>query len=439
MIFSLLSYTCIATSAKPSLDEPKNTTMSTSLSESTTNSSKFVSYNSTSSDKPIPPEYTLELKEPPKFLPDIITNPNGSQTMESSPDWDDHWWKITYWGYPTEMLGSFTAVANTINPLYSGDKVLYLPLNVAYGTSTTNFVWYQFDVRFEADGNVQLLIWEGRYPLNPPDDYIYHSIGLPYTVGHTYSFSLSTAEPDTITFYINDDNTGEPWAISSDPDIGDDTWDWPIAGLDMISMQTAFSPASCVEGYTTDGTLNDIPYLETVTGWGITTHWYAESGPQPIGIRTVVLPYSSYYLRWAMLKTTSYYVEAIYDSGPYGSGSVSSPTNLIGQLPNNQYANIYGGNPGDGGYIVGRMDAPAATTIKIRGYSEQYYQSDLYVYVAADENFIWTKVAQIRITSSSPQWYSVATVHTGFRYIAVSGYDTGFSVYLHLDTINVDV
>jgi hypothetical protein len=85
------------------------------------------------------------------------------------------------------------------------------------------------------------------------------------------------------------------------------------------------------------------------------------------------------------------------------------------------------------------MDAPAGGTIKIHASSHQGYLSDLYVYVAADDNFNWIQVAQIRITSQYLQFYSVATVHSGFLYIAVAGYDSGFSVKLHLDNVNVSV
>ena len=55
------------------------------------------------------------------------------------------------------------------------------------------------------------------------------------------------------------------------------------------------------------------------------------------------------------------YVSSISWSAVWANGGVTNPNNLAG-TQGNQFANIYSGNPDDGGYIVGQMNAPSGGT-----------------------------------------------------------------------------
>ncbi|MEM3378692.1 MAG: hypothetical protein QW674_07095 [Candidatus Bathyarchaeia archaeon] len=385
-------------------------------------------------------EAPLVVEEPanqapsPFSLPYLHENTDGSYTPTSAPDWVNHWFSIDYWtafvypyGYPmpSKMNGTFVAVDNTFNGLDSGDLIYYLPLNVAYGTSVSNYVWFQFAISFFGSGSIQWTIWD-----NIPPDYQSTPIGLTYTVGHTYIFELTTSGSNTVAFSIKDQNTGGTWSKNS--------WHHTIPGITMIYKADAFSPASAVEGYTTNSQLTNVPYFMTYTGYGITRHSHTNTGTIPTGIATMAQSDSgTTYYYWAMTCTYDYTISSVSSYGTYGYGSVYNPSYIIG-APNGQYTRIYGGNPGDGGYVQGNMNAPSGGYIYAYAYSVAGYYSDLYVYVSND-NQNWNLVGETyhRISSSSPSWVYVGQALSTFRYIIVVGYDTGNSVNLYVDAIRV--
>ncbi len=198
----------------------------------------------------------------------------------------NHWWMIDYWTdpygtkMPSEMSGSFVAVDNTIQGLQFGldfssnwfDAVMYIPLNVAYGTSNTNCVWFQFDVQFAnpaitiGPDAVEWFIWDVRCPGTTDQDYDATSIGLAYVPGHEYQYSLTTSGTNTVTFTITDLTTGETWSNS--------VWQWTVPSLDILYDRNIFSPASAVETYATSSFLTGIPYFQTRVGDQIPAHWY---------------------------------------------------------------------------------------------------------------------------------------------------------------------
>ncbi len=198
----------------------------------------------------------------------------------------NHWWMIDYWTdpygtkMPSEMSGSFVAVDNTIQGLQFGldfssnwfDAVMYIPLNVAYGTSNTNCVWFQFDVQFAnpaitiGPDAVEWFIWDVRCPGTADQDYDATSIGLAYVPGHEYQYSLTTSGTNTVTFTITDLTTGETWS--------NNVWQWTVPSLNILYDRNIFSPASAVEAYATSSSLTGIPYFQTRVGDQIPAHWY---------------------------------------------------------------------------------------------------------------------------------------------------------------------
>lgn len=255
---------------------------------------------------------------PDNFQP--LTTPLGGPLVNPpvgpSPT-ADHWWIIDYWdtasggSLPPYMTGEFIAEANTFEGLQSGwdgltpwaDAVLYLPLNVAYGTSSTNCVWFQFDIQFVQPGlswpfpnAIEWYIWDIRGPGTSDSDYKRTSIGIDYVVGHHYWFALIPSGTNTITFYITDETTSASWSKND--------WHWTIPSTNMLADEYMFSPASCVEGYTTSSTLSGTPFLQTMAGETITVNRYISTGNQiPSGITTDRISIGSYNLWYWMMLT----------------------------------------------------------------------------------------------------------------------------------------
>jgi hypothetical protein len=204
------------------------------------------------------------------------------------PD-NNHWWIIDYWNetggsLPTKMIGSFIAVKNTFTELIQDDAVLYLPLNVAYGTSPTNCVWFQFDLQMNNPLNdidsVDMLIWDIRGPGDTDDDYRYTIIPFDYIAGHEYYFSLTPSGSSTITFFIQDKTTSVSWSISN--------WHWKVPNTNLLVNASMFSPASAVEGYTTISTFLNVPFFQTKVGENISAHQHEFTSTEfvPSGITT---------------------------------------------------------------------------------------------------------------------------------------------------------
>jgi hypothetical protein len=227
----------------------------------------------------------------------IIREVDGALVPTPKEPQQNHWWDIFYWadtsgGYmPPQMNGQFVAVSNTIGNLASSDAVLYLPLNVAYGTSRNNCVWFQFDVQFDPNNGVRWFIWDIRGPATNPDDYHYTSIPIPYTPGHVYEFSLITSGTNTVTFNIVDTTTHTSWSFHD--------WVWTVPSINMLYDQSMFSPASAVEGYTTNNQLTNVPYFQTKVGYGISNFWHSP-GLAPSGIGSDVNNGPSGYYYWYM-------------------------------------------------------------------------------------------------------------------------------------------
>jgi hypothetical protein len=197
---------------------------------------------------------------------------NGTWTREygipAAPT--NHWWLIDYWDN-WNYYGSFTAVGNSITGLSSLDELLILPLNLAYGTSSTNWEWFQFDIDFDGGGhgwanNIWWGIWNVDSPGSSDSDYHPHTIGLPYTIGHAYHYQGSLVS-DNFRFQIWDDTAGTNWYM-----------DFSIPSTNQLYLGSAFSPASALEGYTTPSTVSNVPYYEFTVGYGMASCTYGQYG-----------------------------------------------------------------------------------------------------------------------------------------------------------------
>lgn len=132
-----------------------------------------------------------------------------------------------------------------------------------------------------------------------------------------------------------------------------------------------------------------------------------------------------------------FYVSSIAYTGGYGSYAVNNPSNLIGPNSDGASVHLHASNYGDTAQIIGELNAVASGDIYIYGCSGSGgYYSDLYVYVSYDYNS-WDLVSVQTITATSPYSIYIGEA-SNFRYIAITGYDSGNSVCLYLDAVSVD-
>ena len=414
-----------------------NSTLTTPLAPPNVGSSKF--YPARPS-LPLDNITAVKLTTQPCSTPALQRQANGSYAMSQSPLMDtNHWWIIDYWAnsqnqLPDHMYGEFTAAPNTIG-FAGSSEIMYLPLNVAYGTSPTNDVWFQFSVAFFPDRSVVMTIWDNLGPATVDSDY--NSTDVPtdmvhYHEGDTYSYSLTTSGTNTVTFAITDTTTGDNWSKSN--------WKWTVPSRTMLYDQSQFSPASAVEGLPASGALTDVPYFQSYVGSNLQTHWKGTNGPVPVGIDTQT---TAAYYYWSMIcaeqGTASYYVTSVNSYGGYGAGYAANPNGIIGNTGDGNCAYFYGGNFGDGGYLFGNLNTVAGGTVSVWGYSDTGYTSTLYVYGSMD-NQNWYEIGQpLSISDDYFNWHTVGTVTTAFKYIYVTGYDgNGFSTSLHVDDVWVN-
>ncbi len=327
---------------------------------------------------------------------------------------------------PSYMDGSFVAVDNTIEGMNVDDKVMYEPINVAYGASSNNFIWFQFVVYLYADTtNPDWAIWQ--FPNGDGNAGTYYWVtGVSYVAGDTYVFSYTPSGTNDVIFSIHDTKYPSTYF----------THDYWVPGTQLLYNWGAYSPASCVEGYyTTPISLTNVPYFQTSIGYGETAHYHRDSAGVPSGIHTGVWSAGSNFYYWSMCGDSN--VASIYSYAPIDNGGVSDPPTALTGNQDNNFVYERGQNIGDGAYIIGQMSALSGGNIYVYGYSDAGYSSDLYVYVSMDaQTWIQIGYAPVIVNPSEPNWISVGEPYMGdFKYIAVVGYDSCCSVYLHLDAV----
>lgn len=133
----------------------------------------------------------------------------------------------------------------------------------------------------------------------------------------------------------------------------------------------------------------------------------------------------------------SYYVSSINSYGHGGAGSVTNPNNLIG-ANDGQYTTLYGGNRGDSGWIVGKMNTAAAGHVYIYGYSSTGYYTHLIVSTSSDGISWATLSSQTVNPTSGPYYINCGSTTYPFTYLKLTGTDdTGMSARLNVDAVHV--
>ncbi|MCL2359890.1 hypothetical protein [Candidatus Bathycorpusculum sp.] len=139
-----------------------------------------------------------------------------------------------------------------------------------------------------------------------------------------------------------------------------------------------------------------------------------------------------------------------YSAGPgppigANTGWLTNPNNLIG-APDNQYTGmhteIWRDKPdGDEAIVIVRMQSNRPGDVWLRGYTNQYATSDVYVFGADDPNlnmFDWMGIGYAHFTSNSPQDVYVGTTAIGYKYLAVFAYARTDNPFTLLNDARVD-
>jgi hypothetical protein len=241
-----------------------------------------------------------------------LSTPSNLSPAPGDPT--NHWWDL--WSFSQASLpfdGSFVAGNNYINGMNSGDQILFLPMNVALG-STTHLNWFQFDIEYYDDqGNqgVDWYIWDiispgGLSTCNPTDSQFHqHDIsssppgsgdvdpdvvtgsgggGLSYNPGDSYTWSLYPTDGSDVVFLVTDLSNGNFW------------WtEFSVSSFNLVVNGSCFSPVSGVEGYTSDSTtsLSNVGFFgfnvkETATAPASENF---EGSGEPPGIETTAIQY----------------------------------------------------------------------------------------------------------------------------------------------------
>ena len=191
----------------------------------------------------------------------------------------NRWWIIDYWNTPQGAFPgystSFTAVANTIGNWATQESILILPINIAYGTSNTNCVWFQFSIEFFYDGSVVWDIQNNICPATTLSEYHITDVGIPYVIGDSYLASMSPTSSTQATFSITDTTSTASWSMV-----------FSIPSASVVYDSSTFSPASAVEGvpYRTSPSYTNVPYFPFTVQHGQTATSHlatASSGYNP--------------------------------------------------------------------------------------------------------------------------------------------------------------
>ncbi|MCW4018199.1 MAG: PKD domain-containing protein [Candidatus Bathyarchaeota archaeon] len=214
---------------------------------------------------------------------------------------------------------------------------------------------------------------------------------------------------------------GPFYATSTDPEDQNITYEfnWNDGTTTTVGPYTSGTAASASHTWSSPGTKNvTVRAKDTNNAW---------SGAASYNTVTVQNPPTNYWVSSIVPQPTT-----------YGNGAINNPNGLVGSSNNANFVQIYGGNSGDGGNIVGAMNAPAHGNIKIYGYSAPGYWTHIHVYVSYNANNDWVPVSNQTITSSSPYWINCGNYPSDFRYIAIAAlYESGYSANLFVDSVSV--
>ena len=90
--------------------------------------------------------------------------------------------------------------------------------------------------------------------------------------------------------------------------------------------------------------------------------------------------------------------------GPISGGYVGNPSNIVGTGPDNNWAQIYGGSAGEGGYIIGGMSASINSGSSITVYAKAasgYPNSALSVFVSPTLTGTYVLAGYVNVKSTT--------------------------------------
>jgi hypothetical protein len=135
---------------------------------------------------------------------------------------------------------------------------------------------------------------------------------------------------------------------------------------------------------------------------------------------------------------------SVYNTQTFGSGSVTNPSYILG-APDGESAQIYGGNPGDGGEISVELGGGYSTYsgfLVIDGYSYYNscgcgYYSHVYVYTSSDgSNWAQVYSATWDPHSGNPIAWIKITGAGNTQYVKIEAIDdNGYSANIYIDSV----
>jgi hypothetical protein len=123
--------------------------------------------------------------------------------------------------------------------------------------------------------------------------------------------------------------------------------------------------------------------------------------------------------------------------GPISGGYVGNPSNIVGTGPDNNWAQIYGGSAGEGGYIIGGMSASINSGSSITVYAKAasgYPNSALSVFVSPTLTGTYVLAGYVNVKSTSAVWY-VFTAPEQCQYIYLAGGNTSAPTDIFIDSV----
>jgi hypothetical protein len=119
----------------------------------------------------------------------------------------------------------------------------------------------------------------------------------------------------------------------------------------------------------------------------------------------------------------------------YVPGFVYNPGGIVGSIPDNNMASIYGASAGGGGNIVGRLDkAVSAHTVHV--FIGAACATTVYVFVSSD-NYNWNQISkQVVPYNQYMQWVNCGSYSGSFEYVAIAAIREGsYGACIDIDSV----
>jgi hypothetical protein len=343
----------------------------------------------------------------------LISEANAYDSVDA---WE--WWEVT--SYTDHYLGSFVT-----NPFQDGPFVAYTYTSVmaassaqeqTYGPTSTasdTTISYNIGVDFSQNG-VGFAAGASYSETNP-------GVGVSCK-GNSQNVQNWTDSYNGPNYY-----DGMTWPLYSPaPNQDHNQWNTQMTVIYHTPLYSGFKAGRASDKWTI---YNDVPpeslAMYLAGGWRATY--------------TYTLSYSwnnmpSYFGKYAATVVTG-------STFGIGNGHVYNPSNLLGNYMDANYAQIYGGNSGDGGQITLQLNSAAnGGHVYVYGYSQNGYYSHMTVLVSSNGN-TWTQISdQMVYYTTGLGWIDCGSYSGSFSYVQIKGLDTSpyyDSVNLFLDCLLV--